>query len=139
MRSRVLWIEDSALAEVARYAGPVYTSGKYDLSVALDATAGRHMICDSEYAAVIVDIRLPPGDDTAWSNLYLQSRSNKAVARLGLRLLEALLSRAQAIVQIEGIPSWLSGDRFGVLTVETEAEIGQNLSPDVKSVILSWK
>lgn len=127
MKPKVLWIEDGALVEVSNLAGPIYTSGKYDLVIALDASDGVRKLRQTEFDVVIVDIRIPPGDDPKWINLFSQLGFNKIQARLGRELLYSCLKPSEAKVKLGEIPKWVSPERFGILTVESYREVENDL------------
>jgi hypothetical protein len=124
MKYRVLWIEDSAEVDVKDLVAPVYLSGKYNLIVALDASEAINQILKSEFAAIVVDIRIPPGKTKEWAELYTKLGANKAKARLGLRILKSLLQpddMQQEEAQIKKkAPSWITPKVFGILTVESK-------------------
>lgn len=127
---KVLWIEDGALGDFADLVGPVNVDGSYDLSIALNATQGIEFIMQSEFDAVIVDIRLPPGDDKQWQKIYYSPETNKDAARLGLLVLRSLLpskTGKKSEVKIKSIPKWIRAVRFGVLTVENKGEVMKDL------------
>jgi hypothetical protein len=126
---KVLWIEDAASMDLADLSGPVIMCGKYDLDTALDATEAGEKIARSEYDAVVVDIRIPPGWDQAWVDYYAGRHSNKTAARLGLQLLHSLLAPERAQVRIERnrIPSWVTPTKIGILSVETRKELEDDL------------
>lgn len=127
MKYKVLWIEDGAFVEVASFAGPVLIAMKYDLHVAIDVSDAIKQIKSTEFDVVIVDIRLPPGNDTEWENLYSKSAYNKIGARLGIQLLLSLLKPGKAAVKLNEIPAWISPDKFGIFTVESEVELETEL------------
>lgn len=119
MKIKFLWIEDNARTDLKHLLGPIYMSGKYDPVVAPTVAEGIYQIKKSEFAAVIVDLRLLPGNDSAWEALYLGLGSEKGTARLGLHLLYSLFKpRRLEDLTIEKLPAWLDPHRFGVLTVE---------------------
>lgn len=124
---KILWIEDEATADMRNLAGPLYGSGQYDLVVAFNASEGERQMMKSEFDAVVVDIRIPPGSDQNWIELYSQSGQNKSMARLGLQLLYSLLKPKQDGVKLDNIPAWITPDRFGLLTVETRREVEEDL------------
>jgi CheY-like chemotaxis protein len=128
MRFRVLWIEDDARVGLAQLAGPVYVNGGYDLVVAGDISTAIVRLSGERFDVVIVDIRLPPGDDVAWTRLYGRAGRDKIRARLGLRLLCSLLDYPKAQVRLkQPPPSWLKPDVVGVFTVESRQDIGEEL------------
>jgi len=63
MKTKVLWVEDSARLELRNLTGPIYISGEYDMNLAEDATTAVRYLLTKEYDAVILDMRLPPGID----------------------------------------------------------------------------
>lgn len=126
MRPKVLWVEDSGRFELAGLYGPVLVEGRCDLTLAEDAsTAVDHLLAD-RWDALIVDVRLPPGPDPRWRQLYREAGSDKVHAQLGLRLLYWLLRGEDGILP-EDPPGWVRADRIGVFTVETRLEIGSHL------------
>ena len=115
---RVLWIEDGAETEVPHLAGPVHTSGQFFLHEALNATEGLKYILKYSYEAVIVDIRLLPGENPSWRSIYRNKNQDTVQARLGLELLRTLLGHGDATLTLDSLPSWIAPSRFGILTVE---------------------
>jgi hypothetical protein len=127
MTHRVLWIEDGAYGDLPDLIGPVIVEGSYDLDIALDATEGVRKILSTEYDCVIVDIRLPPGEDNCWIEIYNHPGKNKDAARLGLVVLRSLLKPEKGGVKLNGIKEWVVASRFGVLTVENQGEVENDL------------
>ena len=126
MKPRVLWIEDSARLELRNLVGPIYFEGKYDFRLAEDVTSAMNLLLAEQFDAVIVDIRLPPGIDHRWQELYEKSGSNKVQAELGLKLLQWLL-RADPTVYPSPPPTWVKPERIGVFSVESTQAIGATL------------
>jgi CheY-like chemotaxis protein len=122
-KCKVLWIEDAARFDFPQMAAPLYMNGGYDLAVAEDVTSAVALVKQSEYDVVIVDIRLPPGDDSRWIALWKRAGSNRVAARLGLELLRSLLGSDGAKIFLRDRPSWLTPDRIGVLTIEGDDEL----------------
>ena len=122
MKTRVLWIEDGAFSELMSLGAPIYSSGLYDLTIALTAGEGYQHLLGKEFDAVIVDIRLPPGSDPFFIKAFKQLNS-KVAARLGLRLLQRVLAPTGE----HTVPDWINPKRFGVFTVETLVEIEHEL------------
>jgi CheY-like chemotaxis protein len=129
MKLRVLWVEDDARFGLAQLVGPVYVHGGYDLVVAGDVSTAIARLSGQHFDVVIVDIRLPPGDDPDWCNLYIKAGSDKTHARLGLHLLLSLLKHPRAQVRLkQPPPDWLEPGAIGVFTVESQREIGEDLN-----------
>ena len=127
MRYKVLWIEDGALTEVADFAGPLLSSMKYDLDVALNISDAIKKMNDAEFDVVIVDIRIPPGSDPEWEHLYEKSQSIKVSPRLGMQLLFGLLKPKEVEIKLKNIPQWIVPEKLGVFTVESEGEVKKEL------------
>jgi hypothetical protein len=127
MKRKVLWIEDGARFDLPQLAGPVYVDGSYDLVVAEDASAGISHLLRNEFQVIIVDIRLPPGDDPDWIKLNSAAGYDKVQARLGLELLYSILGRPEARVKLKDRPTWITADRLGVFTVESLPEVEEDL------------
>lgn len=130
MKTKFLWIEDNARTDLKYLLGPIYMSGKYDPVVAPTVAEGVYQMKQMEFAAVIVDIRLLPGNDSDWESLYLKLGSEKGTSRLGLCLLYSLFGPRMDDLKIEGKPLWIKPERFGVLTVE---DLGSDLGEALTS------
>lgn len=126
-KHRVLWIEDGARHDLPELAAPVYMDGNYDLIVAESASEGESYMLGEKFDVIIVDVRLPPGDDPRWADLYRRAGSDKVAARLGLKLLYSLLGSPRAEVVPERHPLWVSPHRIGILTVESQTELEADL------------
>lgn len=125
MKSRVLWIEDNALTDLHHMQAPIYADGQYDLIIAVDVSDGIRKMEQNEFDVVIVDIRLPPGNERRWKELYVKLGQNKRTAQLGLCLLYSLLSPDLAWVKVDPIPLWVSAEKFWIFTAETREEIAK--------------
>lgn len=141
MSQRLLWIEDGALVEFPEYLADLYARFDYVIDLARDASEGFAMLRRAEvepYDAVVVDLRLPPGSDPVWGQLYLHHHSNLAAARLGIVLLAVAFGRSRDFLKERGLPSQLLEQfaslappawpakypgKFGILTVEEESEV----------------
>jgi hypothetical protein len=127
MKTKFLWIEDNARTDLKHLLAPIYMSGKYNPVVAPTVAEGVYQMMNTKFAAVIVDIRLLPGNDDDWEALYIKLGSDKGAARLGLYLLYSLFSPRIDDVKIKK-NDWIDPKLFGVLTVESnEGDIGEAL------------
>lgn len=121
-RPRALWIEDGARSELSHLSGPVLYDGRIELVLAEDLTTAVDYVREEEFDTLIVDVRLPPGDDPFWKQLHRRAGRDKVHAELGLQLLRWLLGA----VEFPGFPpapSWVNAKRIGVFSVESEHEI----------------
>ena len=114
---RVLWIEDNAKVDMGVYFGPIFTSGRYDVSIALDPSEALRKISLAEYQAIIVDIRLAPGQDKLWRDLYVGFGASKPTARLGIHLVQSLLKVSEAKIKLplKDVPCWINPRKIGFL------------------------
>jgi len=126
-KRKALWIEDGARFDLPYLAAPIYMDGQYDLIVAENVADSISQLQSKEFDAIIVDIRLPPGDDPEWAGLYKEAGYDKVAARLGLKLLYSILGSPDAEVKLEHRPSWITADKIGILTVESRAEMENDL------------
>lgn len=123
MLKKVLWIEDGAEQELFNMLSPIYISGKYDLSIARDATEAVEKLRTGSFSAVIVDIRLPPGRDRQWVEVYQGYRENRDAAMLGLHLLRALFAPEKTAIKVaDDQKERHPPSRFGVFSVESDLE-----------------
>jgi CheY-like chemotaxis protein len=118
MKTKVLWVEDSARLELRNLTGPIYISGEYDMNLAEDATTAVRYLLTKEYDAVILDMRLPPGIDDYWVKIYQDKGEDKADARLGLELADWLLNGRTDFSSRP--PTWIKPYHVGVFTVEND-------------------
>ncbi|MBK9007283.1 MAG: response regulator [Anaerolineae bacterium] len=125
MKTKVLWVEDSARLELRNLTGPIYISGEYDINLAEDATSAVRYLLTKEYDVVILDMRLPPGIDDYWVNVYRERGEDNADARLGLELANWLLSHKSDISFPP--PGWIRPYHVGVFTVENDAVLHASL------------
>ena len=126
MKQKVLWVEDGAHGDLPDLIAPVNVEGSYALTIAFNATEAISNLVANKYSAVIVDIRLPPGDDQRWIDIYNSPDTNKNAERLGLLILRSLLQPEKSEVKIPRVP-WISADVIGVLTVENQDEVQGDL------------
>jgi len=124
MKTKVLWVEDSARLELRNLLGPVYISGDYDLSLAEDATSAVRYLQTKEYDAVILDMRLPPGMDENWIKIYRERGEDKAYARLGMELANWMFGGHSLPYPP---PTWIKPYRVGVFTVENDPALHARL------------
>lgn len=125
MKTKVLWVEDSARLELRNLTGPIYISGEYDMNLAEDATTAVRYLLAKEFDAVILDMRLPPGIDDYWINIYQERGEDKADARLGLELADWLLN-GRTDFPIKR-PDWIKPQHVGVFTVENDPRLHMRL------------
>lgn len=125
MKTKVLWVEDSARLELRNLTGPIYISGEYDMNLAEDATTAVRYLLTKEYDAVILDMRLPPGIDDYWINIYRERGEDKADARLGLELAEWVLNSRTDFPNKP--PLWIKPHHVGVFTVENDSNLHEKL------------
>jgi CheY-like chemotaxis protein len=123
MKIRVLWIDDGAVADLVELTGPVYSSGRYALEIALTISEAVAEIQRREFDVVIVDIRLPPGELREWVQLYQDRGQSRSSAQLGLDFLTSCFG-ANPKIELNPRPKWLRSEKFGVFTVEEEEVAG---------------
>lgn len=123
---KVLWIEDSARFELSSLTGPVYFSGKYDFHLADDVTSALDSMQCKVFDVIIVDIRLPPGIDEDWRQLYERASAGVVEDQLGFRLLMWLLGHDSSL-NGRTPPSWISADCIAVFTVESDPHLQEEV------------
>ena len=121
-RPRALWIEDGARSELSHLSGPVLYDGRIELVLAEDLTTAVDYVHEEEFDTLIVDVRLPPGDDPFWKQLHRRAGRDKVHAELGLQLLRWLLGAVE-FPDLPPAPSWVDAKRIGVFSVESKHEI----------------
>lgn len=126
-RPSVLWIDDGAIADLTELTGPVYASGRYSMKVVTNISDAILELHRTTFNVVIVDIRLPPGENAKWKALYMERGQNPASARLGLEFLISCLGTPQVPLEPSPMPETLQANRFAVLTVEEELVLKEDL------------
>jgi hypothetical protein len=121
-RPRALWIEDGARSELSHLSGPVLYDGRIELVLAEDLTTAVDYILEEEFDSLIVDVRLPPGDDPDWNELHRRAGQDKVHAELGLQLLRWLLN-GKGVESLPAPPAWVNPKRIAVFSVESKLEI----------------
>jgi hypothetical protein len=127
VKIKVLWVEDSARLELRKLTGPIYISGNYDMNLAEDATSAVRYLQSKVYDAVVLDMRLPPGIDDYWINIYRDRGEDKADARLGLELAGWMFNGRSANAPFSP-PGWLTPYHVGVFTVENDNSVHSKLN-----------
>lgn len=126
MRPNVLWIEDSAKLELRNLVGPVYSSRRYDFDLAEDVTTAVNILELKSYEAIVVDVRLPPGIDKYWRQLYETSGADKVNAQLGIKFLYWLLKKDLRIYPANP-PNGILPKQVGIFTVEYYQDISADM------------
>ncbi len=121
-RPRALWIEDGARSELSHLSGPVLYDGRIELVLAEDLTTAVEYIREEEFDVLIVDVRLPPGDDPHWKSLHRRAGRDKVHAELGLQLLRWMLA-PDTSPELEPPPDWVTPKHVAVFSVESKLEI----------------
>jgi hypothetical protein len=100
----------------------VLYDGRVELVLAEDVTTATEYLLDERFDAMIVDVRLPPGDNEHWKKLYREAGRDKVHAELGLQLLRWLLGETPSN-GLPRAPDWVEAKRVGVFSVERKLEI----------------
>ena len=124
---KILWVEDEALVELQYLYAPVVVAG-FDLHLATNASQAVALLRLQRFSALVVDIRIPPGDDPLWQRKYYRHNADPAAARLGLHLLESLLL-PHRVLELPGPEdfSWLSGTQCAAFSVDVENKGNEEL------------
>jgi hypothetical protein len=138
MRKSVLWVEDGAIAEAKEFTIPVYNSGAYDLTIALTITDAIREMQARSFNAVVVDIRMEPGDLEPWKTLHSKAGNNKGNARLGLKFLHSLFRKGHDDIPLPPLKQEIALNRFGVLSIENSIDIEKEF-PEFKQMIYKRK
>lgn len=135
-KQRVLWVEDSARFDLASLLGPIYASRRYDLTLAENATTAAEQLRRRRFDAIVVDVRLPPGNHRYWRDIFQNANADRTNAKLGLALLAWLLGAPSTKMAVVGdskhAPSRpvvpVPAHKIGVFSVENHTEIGATLA-----------
>lgn len=124
MTYRFLWIEDALESDLQEVLNHLYVDGIYHPVHTTTATDGYNKLIADRFDAVIVDIRIPPGSDKRWRDLYMKFGERKDEARLGMHLLDGLFRPASVEIRNLVCPDWLLPQRVGIISVESSLELG---------------
>ncbi|MEO1262727.1 MAG: hypothetical protein AAFZ15_28225 [Bacteroidota bacterium] len=126
---KVLWIEDNADTDLYHLTSPVYIDGRCNLDLAVNASEAFHYLNRRHYDIIIVDIRIPPGQNAEWKRRYQDMTKNQKTNsnRLGLELLRCIFDEKEPKPTLK-IDHNLRRERYGVFTVEQREEIISELS-----------
>lgn len=124
---KVLWVEDQALKDLTELRSAVYTSNKYSLTISENGTSAINELRKNVYDVIIVDIRIPPGQEPCFSKKYTDSGLNTKIAKIGLLLLERILSKNSPEFINDLLPYAYNPEVYGVFSIESENEIGEDL------------
>ncbi len=123
MKKRVLWIDDTEDSMMDPLATTVIINRNYELTISPDASDAQRLLCSEEYDAIIVDLRIPPGDDKEWISLFLKFRRGKLAGELGLELISSFVNPEKSLIKQKVIPAWISPHKFGIFTVISKSDI----------------
>jgi CheY-like chemotaxis protein len=113
----VLWIEDNSLTPFSEWTSPVIRSGLYSIKTVIDATSAINLLSEINYSIVIIDIRLPPGTNSELSRIYRNSNNDKAMAKLGLHIIEWIVS-TNVQKRFGKLPKFVDLNSVGIFSVE---------------------
>lgn len=123
MKKRILWIEDAGNADLGELSGYMTSLGEYDLTTTIDVTDGIRCLMAKTYDAIVVDIRMLPGELEEWQMLYYELGGVPSEAKLGKHLLYSLCEHPKARIQLgERKPKWLLTKMIGVYTIESNLQ-----------------
>ncbi|GAB4481893.1 MAG: hypothetical protein Kow00124_30120 [Anaerolineae bacterium] len=121
---KVLWIEDESI-DLARQAAAVYSQVIYRMRIAHTATEAVAILDtakDIQYDAIIVDMRLEPGEDERWQQLSRQRTRHGRRVLLGQELTYSLLGHEKARVRLNPGPL-IEARQLGFMTIEPAREL----------------
>lgn len=127
MRFKILWIEDNAEADLFHLLAPVNVDGRFDVDIAVNATEGYTYLSRLVYDVIIVDTRIPPGDEPYWRACAerIQHQLENPILRLGLEMLSAIFLHASAISNnLPDIrPENKDMDKYSIFSIDPKAEL----------------
>jgi hypothetical protein len=126
MKTKVLWVEDSAGLELRNLLAPILVGDEIVVNLAEDATSAVRYILTKEYDALVLDMRIPPGMDDYWIKMYRERGEDKADARLGLEIANWLCNGQSAFTYAR--PIWATPHRVGIFTVENDPILHERLN-----------
>ena len=125
---KVLWIEDQALYEMRDLRSKVLMSGLYHLAIAKNGSEAISKLRSEIYDIIVVDLRIPPGDDPAFSISYSGPSHQRNTAKVGFQLLKRIFDKADPNHLSDLFEYAYNPFRFGVLSVDNQDEIGEDLN-----------
>ena len=127
-RTKVLWIEDSTQIDLSHLIPPVRLSGKYDLTIARDASEAWEKLSRERYDIIIFDMDLLPGDKEEFQEYYRKlahdefgNQQDIPEKTLGAQLLRFWMGKdhklPEEITEKFMLNDTLQPDQVGVLSV----------------------
>ena len=123
----ILWVEEAAQSDYANWIAPINMAGCYDIKIAEDTTQATECVQREPFDVILVDIRLPPGNDPRWINIYNASHSAKYTAQLGMAFIHSILGKKEPPVAISIPDGWVTAQKIGILSVESESMLKANM------------
>jgi hypothetical protein len=126
MSKIVLWIDDQATISGSKFFGPIAMTGKIQLVPVLNASEALNLILTKQYDAIIVDVRIPPGDHQGFHEYHIKKGCANQESRLGIQLLYMVFNPTdnpldiEPNMQLEHYPDWLKPEMVGLFTCETD-------------------
>jgi len=128
----ILWIEDDSNHDVVKLCPAVQREPDWIFHIVPDVTQAISRIKSNRYDTIVLDIRIEPGRDKNWENLYIKKGASKNSARLGIELLYSMLNPRNDSIKVSEVPKWFSKHLIGILTVESLNE----LKDDLKNLVI---
>ena len=123
----VLWIEDQAYHELGALRTPVIMSSLYHLTIAVDGASAIENLRTNKFEIIIVDMRIPPGDDPIFTDIYYKNSDSKRHKEIGLLLLKRIFEKEDLNFLSDLLPYAYDSSRYGVLSIDNENEISDEL------------
>ena len=125
----VLWVEDQAIHELRELRTAVIMSGQYYLAVVKDGTEAIKALMQQSkiFDIIVVDMRIPPGDDKVFSEIYAKHLDEPRAAEIGFHLLKRIFDKGDNN-HLADLPKYAYDHfRYGVLSIDGKNEIGKAL------------
>ncbi|MFN0035014.1 MAG: hypothetical protein ACKVUS_08110 [Saprospiraceae bacterium] len=119
---KLLWIDDNLDHDLAEFRIALRMHGGISPDFARNASEAYARLLKKTYDVVIFDLRLPPGPDDMWDDLYKAGEQ-----KFGFVLLEKIHLNTGS----EGERFNINGTKFGVFSIEPSLENSKLFQPPI--------
>lgn len=124
MNKKIIWIEDEANDKLSVKRNYVLLNSDYELTLAFNTSEAEKALSNDVFDAIIVDVRLPPGEEKKWNKIYDDCLPQRKYEIMGLKLVKEILAKESSIK-----PANKAASKIGLFTVEYWDALESELTP----------
>ncbi len=136
---QILWIEDEADTSLLEFRTKLEMNFDYNLEVVRTASDAILQLKENVFHAIVIDVRIPPGEEESWSKLYIDGKNGLQFEQLGIHLIHEILKH-DSIVHKDN----QNAKKIGIFSIEQindiqEISIEKKIWESVKKVKYLYK